>query len=292
MKVDIRERAKRALRRALDFETSTRCPPRLLEAMRYAVLSGGGRVRPALCLAVAMAEGGGEPALVDAAAAAVELLHCASLVHDDLPCFDDADFRRGKPTVHRLYDEPTAVLVGDALIIRAFEIVSRAPTAHPQRMATVLREIAAGVGAPGGIVAGQAWESEDEVDLAEYHRAKTAALFEAAVAAGAAAAGGDPERWRPLGTRLGEAYQVADDLADVFSTAAETGKPGGQDASLSRPSAVGCLGVEGAMARMSQLVDDTLAAVPDCAGRGEMLKLVEGIAERLYPNLAAARAAG
>ncbi|MFN3197465.1 MAG: polyprenyl synthetase family protein [Bradymonadia bacterium] len=292
MKTDFKTRVERAVTASLSFESDTQCPPMLLEAMRHAVLSGGGRVRPMLCMAVAAAEGGAEPALVDAAAVAVELLHCASLVHDDLPCFDDATMRRGQPTVHRRFGEPMAVLVGDALIVRAFELVARAPTAHPQRMALIMREIAAGVGAPGGIVAGQAWESEPNVELTAYHRAKTAALFESAVAAGAAAVGADPDRWRALGTRLGEAYQVADDLADVLSSPDLMGKPTGQDTSLHRPSAVGELGVDGAICRMNQLIEDTVAAVPPCAGRNELIKLVESIATRLFssapPALAAA----
>lgn len=292
MTLDYKRRIQHALSRALDVDAGARCPPTLLEAMRHGVLSGGGRVRPILCMAVALAEGGDDWPLTEAAAVAVELLHCASLVHDDLPCFDDAQYRRGQPTVHALYGEPTAILVGDALIVRAFEVIAEAPTLHPRRAMTVLRALSAGVGAPGGIVAGQAWESEATVDLMAYHQAKTAALFEATVIAGAAAAGKETERWRHLGTRLGEAYQVADDLADVLSSPEITGKPTGQDTAHHRPSAVDSLGVEGAMARMSQLVEATIEAVPDCPGRAELVQLVINIAERLYPQRSAALAAG
>src|SRR3954465_8460713 len=114
------------------------CPPRLGAALRHAVFPRGARIRPRLCRARAAACGDDAPAAADAAAAAVELLHCASLVHDDLPCFDDAPTRRGKPTVHRVYGEPLAVLVGDALIVLAFESLARASAAVPSRMAPLI----------------------------------------------------------------------------------------------------------------------------------------------------------
>jgi geranylgeranyl diphosphate synthase type II len=141
--------------------------------MQHAVFPGGARIRPQLCLAVALACGDDDPALADAMAAALELLHCASLVHDDLPCFDNADTRRGLPSVHRAFGERLAVLSGDALIVMAFRELARAGSRHPERLATVMRWLDEGVGPPDGIVAGQAWECEPSARLDQYQRAKT-----------------------------------------------------------------------------------------------------------------------
>src|SRR5690606_4019842 len=141
-------------------------------------------------------------------------LHCASLVHDDLPCFDDADTRRGRPSVHRAYGQPLAVLAGDALIVLAFQNVAGV-AASSWRRAEVTALVGRAVCASSGIIGGQAWECEDEIDVARYHRAKTGALFAAATAAGAAAAGDDPNLWRTVGETLGEAYQIADDIRDA-----------------------------------------------------------------------------
>ena len=183
-------------------EASTEpCPPLLARALDYAVFPGGARVRPKLSLAVALANGNSEPRLAAAAASAIELLHCASLVHDDLPCFDDAIERRGKPSVHAAFGERIAVLAGDALIVAAFQQLSAVGSriSHPVRLAAVTAIVARGVGGPLGICAGQAWECEPRVDLEHYHRSKTGALFVAATCSGAAAAGVEPEPWQELG---------------------------------------------------------------------------------------------
>ena len=168
---------------------SGEAPPKLRAALDHAVFPGGARIRPTILISVARACGDDRPHLTDAAAAALELIHCASLVHDDLPCFDDADIRRGKPTVHRAYGEPVAVLAGDSLIVLAFEALARAAGDNPRRAVELVRVLAQRTGMPGGICAGQGWESESEVNLAAYHRAKTGALFIAATQMGAIAAG-------------------------------------------------------------------------------------------------------
>ena len=230
-------RVEAALKAAVDKADTPSAPPGLIKAIRYAVFPGGARVRPMLCLAVARACGDDRPAISDAAAAAVELLHCASLVHDDLPCFDNATFRRGKPSVHALHGEPLALLAGDALIVMAFERIAVAGAAEPSRIGPLIETIARGVGAPAGITAGQAWESEPSAPLDIYHQAKTGALFVAATTSGAIAAGSDGTPWRFLGETLGAAYQVADDLMDAVQSEG-CDKPIGQDALLHRPSAV------------------------------------------------------
>ena len=266
-------------------------PPRLAAAVRYALFPGGARIRPRLCLAVAGACGEDDPAVTDAAAAAIELLHCASLVHDDLPCFDDAATRRGKPSVHRAFGEPLAVLAGDALIVGAFQALAWGTAGAPQRLGMLLHVIGRAVGMPGGIVAGQAWECEPEPDLAAYQRAKTGALFAAATVAGAAAAGAEPEPWRALGEWLGEAYQVADDLRDAVADEEELGKPVGRDLVLGRPSAVLQLGVGGAMERLERLAAEAVRSIPPCGGAAELRQLILGEAQRLMPKALAQRAA-
>lgn len=282
--MDVSTRIERVLQQALAGVEDTEAPPGLVRALHYAVFPGGARIRPRLCLTVARACGDGDGTLADAAAAAIEFMHCASLVHDDLPCFDDAAMRRGRPSVHRAFGEPLAVLAGDALIVLAFETLARAGAAQPQRLPPLLRILARASGLPSGIVAGQAWECESHVVLSNYQRAKTAALFAAATAAGAAAAGRTGEEWALLGDRLGEAYQVADDIRDVASTTAELGKPTGRDAALGRPSAVAELGLSGAIGRLDRLVADAVAAVPECPYGGELRAHVRAEADRLLPR--------
>jgi geranylgeranyl diphosphate synthase type II len=281
--MQVKERIDQALGRALASAEAPGCPPRLAQAMRHAVFPGGARIRPQLCLAVSLACGDRHPRLADAAASAIELLHCASLVHDDLPCFDDAPLRRGQASVHSAYGERLAVLTGDALIVMAFEVLARAGAERPQRLVPLLRTVAAGVGMPGGIVAGQAWECEPRVSLREYQRLKTGALFTAATRAGALAAGGDPEAWSGLGDCLGEAYQVADDIRDVAAHPDWLGKPIGQDLALGRPSVALEKGMDAALAQFEGLVQDAIDAVPACRGSSLLRALVRAEAERLVP---------
>jgi geranylgeranyl diphosphate synthase type II len=277
-------RIESALKSALALGDGPARPPRLGAALHDAVFPGGGRVRPQLALAVARACGDHEPALVDACAAAVELVHCASLVHDDLPCFDDADWRRGRPTVHRVYGENLAVLAGDGLIALSFEVLARAPTLHPERLGALVRALAQGIGASKGLVAGQAWEAEPQVPLAAYHRAKTGALFEAAAVMAAVANGADPRPWKKVAAAIGEAYQIADDLADALGHAGALGKPVGQDLQHARPSAVHTFGLEGAFARIVALRGEAEAALPECPGRGHLTDWLGRVVERLLPS--------
>jgi geranylgeranyl diphosphate synthase type II len=278
-------RIERGLDAAISRAEAAGAPPRLASAMRHAVFPRGARVRPRLVLAVAAACGEDEPALTDAAAAAIELLHCASLVHDDLPAFDDAATRRGRASVHRAFGEPLAVLAGDALIVLAFQTLARAGAVQPQRLPALLLAVGDGVGVPHGIVAGQAWECEPSADVDEYHRQKTGALFAAAAAAGAAAAGmAEPGPWRAVGARLGEAYQVADDLGDACAEPDEMGKPLGRDAALGRPSIVRELGVDAAVLRLEELAAAAADAIPPCRGAADLRALIRGEARRLMPR--------
>jgi geranylgeranyl diphosphate synthase type II len=263
-------------------------PARLAEALLHAVFPGGARVRPRLCLEIARACGGSTELAV-AAACSVELLHCASLVHDDLPCFDDAATRRGRPTVHHAFGEAMAVLVGDALIVAAFETLARALAKRPDVGMAPMLVLLRTAGAREGLVAGQAWELEDDVDLAAYHRGKTASLFEAAATLGALVSSGSPasaQSFAALGRAFGMAYQVADDVADVLADPARLGKPTGRDRQLARPSAMN--GIESEAAAFAVL-DEAAARVVDSIpvgdAAGELRSFVEGVFDALSARL-------
>jgi geranylgeranyl diphosphate synthase type II len=279
------QRIEQALQRALALGEGPEGPPLLAAAMRHAVFPGGARIRPQLCLAVASACGDPHPAMSDAAASAIELLHCASLVHDDLPCFDDAATRRGLPSVHAAYGERIAVLTGDALIVLAFQALAEAAERRTQPLlAPLIGILGRRVGGPSGIVAGQAWECEPRVSLAAYHRAKTGSLFAACTEAGALAAAADPAPWRAFGLCLGEAYQVADDVRDVVATTQALGKPAGRDRDLHRPSSASELGLGGAIEYFDHLVERSIEAIPECDGAPLLRAMVRAESERLVPQ--------
>ncbi|MDZ4085852.1 MAG: polyprenyl synthetase family protein [Tabrizicola sp.] len=271
----------KALHESLVVLNRKDAPPKLSAAIPYAVFPGGARIRPTILLAVAAACGDDRPELSTAAAVALEMMHCASLVHDDLPAFDDSDLRRGKPTLHRAFSEPLAVLSGDSLIILSFEVLAKAGGAAPDRALALTAVLARHAGAPFGICAGQAWESEPKVDLLAYHRAKTAALFVAATQMGAVAAGQEAEPWADLGDRIGAAFQVADDLKDALLTSDQTGKPAGQDAAHFRPNAVQSMGVEGALAHMKDILGGAIASIPSCPGEAMLANLVTAYARKM-----------
>ena len=275
------DRIEKALHESLAQLNRKDAPPKLSAAIPYGVFPGGARIRPTILLAVAAACGDGRPGVSTSAAVALELIHCASLVHDDLPAFDDADLRRGKPSLHRAFSEPLAVLAGDSLIIMAFEVLARAGHQAPDRALALTAALARHAGAPFGICAGQAWESESKVDLLAYHRAKTAALFVAATQMGAVAAGQEAEPWADLGDRIGAAFQVADDLKDALLTSDQTGKPAGQDAAHLRPNAVQSMGVDGALAHMKDILGGAIASIPSCPGEAMLANLVTAYARKM-----------
>src|SRR6056297_2118644 len=283
----ISQRIEAAIGAALAHASGADAPRLLAGSLGHAVLPGGARIRPTILLSVARACGEDRPAVSDAAAAALELIHCASLVHDDLPCFDDADTRRGKPSVHRAYSEPLAVLTGDSLIMLAFDTLARAGQSEnaDARAAQLVLALSRRSGMPGGICAGQGWESEPEIDLHAYHMCKTAALFIAATEMGAISAGHEPEAWHDLGALIGEAFQVADDLRDALLDEEALGKPVGQDDLHGRPNAVSELGVGGARARLSDILAGAIASIPSCPGEAALAKMVRYQAEAIMPRL-------
>ena len=217
-----------------------RAPRRLHEAMRYCTFAGGKRLRPALTLLAAEACGAGREVAL-APGAAIEMIHTYSLVHDDLPALDDDDLRRGRATVHRRYDEATAVLAGDALLTLGLTTLAAEPADAPaarRRAAVALVGEAIGT---AGMIGGQmedveaeaAWPADPEAALERIHRGKTAALLAASLELGALHAGADAEtraRFRDFGFTLGLMFQIADDILDVVGTAGALGKTAGKDA--------------------------------------------------------------
>jgi geranylgeranyl diphosphate synthase type II len=240
---EARDLAERQLLAALPTEADP--PTRLHLAMREAVCPGGKRTRPVLTLLVAGSyfDFGRIPssrlAMAGRMAAAIELVHCASLVHDDLPAFDDADTRRGRPSCHAAFGEPTAILVGDALLTLAFETLATGPIDQAAIAVRLAALLARATGSKSGIIGGQGLELQTNIDLVAYHSQKTSSLFRAAAAGGAIAVGRDEDvpRWSRFGELLGRALQLRDDLDDCLLSAAAAGKPVGRDAALGRPNA-------------------------------------------------------
>ncbi|CAO4137369.1 polyprenyl synthetase family protein [Methylorubrum extorquens] len=259
-------------------------PPRLMEAMRHAVLGGGKRLRPFLAIETARMLGGAEDAAL-AAGAGVELVHCYSLVHDDLPAMDDDDLRRGKPTVHKAYDEATAVLVGDALQTLAFEV-----TADPrwQPDPAIRAELVLGLARAsglGGMVGGQLLDlsaegrfgpaTMDIDDTLRMQAMKTGAILAFSVEAGALVGGANADERAALlryGKALGQAFQVADDILDREASPEAMGKATGKDKDAGKATLVDRLGLDGARAECDRLVALCEEAVAPWGDRAQVLK--------------------
>ena len=234
-------------------------------AARYSLLGGGKRIRAVLVLSVCDLLGG-DKAAAGQFAAAVEMLHCYSLIHDDLPCMDNDDLRRGRPSCHKAFDEATAMLAGDVLLTEAFEVVANAP-ASAQACVRAARALGAGAGSRG-MVYGQELDlkyealaaTEDQLRL--IHRNKTGALINAAVQMGAAAAEADTETCRVLEAYaygLGLVFQIVDDVLDVTSTPEQLGKPIGSDSENGKTTFATLYGVQGAMDLAQKLNAETCA---------------------------------
>ncbi len=257
-----------------------RIPARLHQAMRYAVLGGGKRVRPLLAYAAAEV-GAAAPAdaAVDAVALAVEFVHVYSLIHDDLPCMDNDVLRRGKPTVHVAFDEATAMLAGDALQAEAFRVLADAPVAGELRAKLV--STLAHASSTEGMCGGQAIDlavTGQRLDIAELeamHRMKTGALLAASVSLGALISQADSAATAALdayGRTMGLAFQIVDDVLDVEGDAATLGKTAGKDARENKPTYVSVLGLAAAKARAAELHREAQAALTPLAGGADRLR--------------------
>lgn len=248
-------------------------PARLLEAMRYATLGGGKRLRPFLVIESARLLGV-EGASAMRTACALEMIHCYSLVHDDLPAMDDDDLRRGRPTAHKAFDEATAILAGDGLLTYAFDVVADPATHTDAGVRAALVLALARASGLGGMVGGQALDLAaetaatplDQAQTLEMQAMKTGALLRFAVEAGAILGGATPDQAQALdryGRALGAAFQVADDILDAEGDTAALGKRAGKDAERGKATLVGLLGLEGAKARCDQLVQEATTALAD-----------------------------
>ncbi|WP_256752662.1 polyprenyl synthetase family protein [Mesorhizobium sp. Mes31] len=247
--------------RALSGEITR--PDRLMAAMRHGVLNGGKRLRPFLVMeSAALFSADGEAAL--RVAAALECVHCYSLIHDDLPAMDDDDLRRGQPTVHKAFDEATAILAGDALLTLAFDIIAGEATVLPaERRAALVLALARAAGA-GGMVGGQKLDLEaeqappDEAGIIRLQAMKTGALIRFACEAGALIAGAaaeDRERLAEFGSAIGLAFQLADDLLDLTADASQMGKATGKDAAAGKATLVALHGAAWARGQLNGLVE-------------------------------------
>lgn len=277
---------------ALDgFLPPAKVAPRTIhEAMRYTVFAGGKRLRPVLCLAAAEACGG-DPAAAMAPACAVEALHTYSLVHDDLPCMDDDDLRRGRPTCHKVYGEGMAVLCGDALLTQAFAILAQTPANQRFGVGDYVAELA-GAGGSVKLIGGQVMDLEGEGKpptrrgLVRIHEAKTAALLTAALRLGAMSAAATPAKIAALsafGRALGLAFQVIDDILDVTQTTAKLGKTAGKDKAAAKATYPALIGLEASRREARKLTAAALAALAPFRTKGERLRqLAELLLKREY----------
>ncbi len=262
-------------------------PARLLEAMRHAVLGGGKRLRPALVVETASIFGVGEQEAMHTGAA-FELLHCYSLVHDDLPAMDNDDTRRGKPTVHKAFDEATAVLAGDALQTLAFDVLSRDKTHRDPAVRIALVKCLARASGIGGMAGGQMLDLEAEgrfteskmplalalSDIEKVQRMKTGALLSACCDAGTILGGAGEKEANAIsryGRAVGAAFQLADDLLDAEGSAAEVCKAVGKDAAKNKATFVSALGPRSARRKLTELTDDAKWALRPFGNRAEWL---------------------
>jgi len=266
-------------------------PKRLMEAMRYSSLGGGKRLRPFLVVESAAVFGvSRQSALL--AGAALECIHCYSLIHDDLPAMDNIDLRRGRPTLHKKTDDATAILAGDGLLTLAFDIITRDEIHRDPTVRLLLTRALARAAGIGGMVGGQILDLAGEgrfgdrepVDVARLQQMKTGALLRFGCIAGALLGQATPAQYQALddyGKALGEAFQIADDLLDVEGDAAAHGKPSGQDAALGKTTFVTQLGIEGAKQRVRDLLARADSALSIFGDRGDVLRATSRfVAER------------
>lgn len=257
-------------------------PHRLIEAMRYSSLNGGKRLRPFLAVESAAVFGvPREGALM--AGAALECIHCYSLIHDDLPSMDNSDLRRGRPTAHKKFDDATAILAGDALLTLAFDIITRDEVHKDAGVRLALTRALARASGIGGMAGGQIMDlagegrfgDKETPDVAKLQQMKTGALLKFGCIAGALLGQAPKPQYDALdayGHAFGEAFQIADDLLDVEGDAAALGKPAGQDAALGKTTFVTQLGIDGAKARLRDLLKQADAALAPFGAKGDVLR--------------------
>jgi geranylgeranyl diphosphate synthase type II len=265
-------------------------PATIHKAMRYSIFAGGKRLRPVLTLAAAEVCGGPrENALFSACA--VECIHTYSLIHDDLPCMDDDDLRRGRPTSHKVFGEGIAVLAGDALLTVAFEMLAQAPVSARYGTAALVRELASAAGSRW-LIAGQVLDLEGEgkptskAALKFIHESKTAALLTCAIRLGAMSANATPSKLEALthyGHSLGLAFQVIDDILDVTQTTEKLGKTAGKDAAVTKATYPALFGLKRSREIAAELTQEALGSLAPFGKKATLLRsLTESLLAREY----------
>ena len=265
-------------------------PATIHKAMRYSIFAGGKRLRPVLTLAAASVCGGAEEGAL-LSACAVECIHTYSLIHDDLPCMDDDDLRRGRPTSHKVFGEGIAVLAGDALLTIAFELLAQAHTTPRYGTAALIRELAHAAGSRW-LIAGQVLDLEGEgkpatkAALRFIHEAKTAALLTSAIRLGAMSANATPLKLKALtdfGQALGLAFQVIDDILDVTQSTEKLGKTAGKDAAVTKATYPALFGLKRAREIAAELTNEALEALTPFGKKAALLRaLTESMLVREY----------
>jgi len=255
-------------------------PVSIHQAMRHSVFAGGKRLRPILCMEAGRMVAGSLPRAIEELGAALEMLHTYSLIHDDLPALDNDDLRRGRPTCHKVFGEAVAILAGDALQTRAYEVLARLRCPAEART-RIIEEIAHGTGTVDGMIGGQVVDLEAEhrkPDLAtlEYiHRSKTAALITASVVSGGLYAEADDpavEKLRCFGKSIGLAFQIVDDVLDVTQTSEQLGKTAGKDTAAEKATYPALFGVDESLKKADALVETAVSSLNSFGERAETLK--------------------
>ena len=267
-----------ALDRLIPLETQH--PVSIHKAMRHSVFAGGKRLRPVLCMEAGRMVAGSLPAGIEELGAALEMLHTYSLIHDDLPALDNDDLRRGRPTCHKVFGEAIAILAGDALQTRAYEVLSLLKCSAEARV-RIVEEIAHGTGTVDGMIGGQVVDLEAErtrpdAEMLEYiHRAKTAALFTASLVSGGLYAGAkesEVDKLRAFGQSVGLAFQIVDDVLDVTQTSEQLGKTAGKDTASEKTTYPALFGIETSERKADELVNAALAELNSFGERADTLK--------------------
>jgi geranylgeranyl diphosphate synthase type II len=267
-----------ALDRVIPLETQH--PVSIHKAMRHSLFAGGKRLRPILCMEAGRMVAGSLPDGIDELGAALEMLHTYSLIHDDLPALDNDDLRRGRPTCHKVFGEAIAILAGDALQTRAYEVLSRLKCV-PEARVRIIEEIARGTGTVDGMIGGQVVDLEAEhtkptAEMLEYiHRSKTAALITASLVSGGLYAGAkDSEvtKLRAFGLSIGLAFQIVDDILDVTQTSEQLGKTAGKDTASEKATYPALFGLEKSQQKADELVNAAFSQLESFGERAETLK--------------------
>lgn len=273
-----RELTDAALERLLP--PATQYPVSIHRAMRHSVFAGGKRLRPILCMEAGRMVDGSLPSGIEDLGAALEMLHTYSLIHDDLPALDNDDFRRGRPTCHKVFGEAIAVLAGDALQTHAYQTLARLRCPADARV-RIIEEIASGTGTVDGMIGGQVVDLEAEhtkpdVQMLEYiHRSKTAALITSSVVSGGLYAGGDGdavEKLRSFGRSIGLAFQIVDDVLDVTQTSEQLGKTAGKDMAAEKATYPALFGIDESLKTAATLVETALGSLDRFGSRADILK--------------------